>query len=110
ANADLVRDLAVGVPTLAEVADLLHEVDRSVFPPGDVLDETHDAAVVLGRVDHDSGDLGDAEHSECLEAAFTANQVKSIATRRLPAAHRNRPLEAYGIYVVDDLTMLALVA
>ena len=53
----LSRDLAFAVAPLAQVADLLDQLELAVLAPGDVLDQAHQHAVLFAGLDDDRRDL-----------------------------------------------------
>jgi hypothetical protein len=100
----LARDLGLIVAALAEVADLLNQLDLAVLAPGNVLDQAHDHAVLFAGLDHERRDLALAQRLVSFEATLTADQIVMLLAI-VPAAtgDRDRPLQAEMGDVGDDV-------
>src|SRR5690349_15932947 len=79
-----------------------------MLSPGQILDQAHYEAVLLGSRNHHRGDLGLAESDERLESALTAHEV--VSRLALPLGHRDRLLESKTLNARHKLAEDALVA
>jgi hypothetical protein len=109
-DTDLPGDVRLTVPALPKLTDLAHDVDGALHPAGNILDQAHDQAFVLGRLDHNGRDLRLPEHLKGLEAALPAYQVVPGAAGPLAPAYGNGALKADCLDVVHDLPVLPLVS
>ena len=109
-DTDLPGDISLAVAPFPEFADFLHHIDRALNPARDILDQAHDEAFILSRLDHDGRDFLLSQHLKRLKAPLPADQVISWPTRPLPQADCDRPFQADCLDIVHDLTVLPLVA
>ena len=107
----LARDLAFAVAPLAQVPDLLDQLELAMLAPGDVLDQAHQHAVLFAGLDDDRRNLVLPERLVGFETTLTADQiVPLLAVGSAPGGHRDRSLETEAGNVGDDIAKDTLVA
>src|SRR5258708_31653735 len=98
----LMRDLLFCITTPLQALDIVKKIDRAVLPPGEVLDETHDEAVLVFGVDDERRNLALAKIPECLQAPLTADEIVAWTIRSATPGDGDRFLETKCRDVVDD--------